>query len=70
MPCGSFFTHYGIPDYDTEDLVDEVEKVKNGKKKSTRDIKRIAKTILRQTPDMSVYVYRILHDYGFTGLID
>lgn len=71
MPCGSFFTHLSDwPDYDTEDLVEEVEKVKRGEKKSKKDIKRIAKTILRQTPDMSVYVYRILHDYGFTGLID
>lgn len=33
MPCGSFFTHLSDwPDYDTEDLVNEVEKVKRGEK--------------------------------------
>ena len=69
--CGSGIRHLAEwPDYDTEDLVEEVEKVKNGKKRSTRDIRRIARTILRETPYMSDYVYRILHDYGFQGIID
>ena len=70
MPCGSFFSHLGgYPEYDTEDLVEEVEKVKRGEKKSKKDIKRIAKTILRESPEMAQYVYRILHDYGFTDLL-
>lgn len=71
MPCGSFFTHCGdYPAYDTDDLVEEIEKVKSGKKKSTRDIKRIAEAMIRQSPDVSVYIYPILQHYGFTGLID
>ena len=69
--CGSGICHLTeYPKYDTEDLVEEVEKVKNGKKRSTRDIRRIARTILREPPYMSDDVYRIVHDYGFQGIAD
>ncbi len=66
--CGSYWTHLASADdskYDLDDLADEIELLKSGKKRSTRTLQKMAADILDHSPTLCKDAMAMLRESGY-----
>ncbi len=66
--CGSFWTHLASaddPEYDLDDLAEQIELLKTGKKRSTRTLQKMTEDILDHSPALRKSAMAMLRESGY-----